>query len=156
MLCPAKMFLKVSLNLGSPLWLLYLTKNLHSIDILLILKYVLCILCSLKLASEPKNLSWFLKKYVKVTWGQYPPKLEEFKQNMIKGRTGKAEQPKNYISNLFWPILHQISENLLKPNLEKKKTVPIPEVDDFDDQVCSTVKSPCSLGKYLKCPRGSR
>lgn len=27
------------------------------------------------------------------------------------------------------------SENILKPNLEKKKTVPIPDVDDFDDKV---------------------
>ena len=27
------------------------------------------------------------------------------------------------------------SANVLKPNLEKKKTVAIPDVDDFDDQV---------------------
>ena len=29
----------------------------------------------------------------------------------------------------------EFSANVLKPSLDKKKTVAIPEVDDFDDQV---------------------
>jgi hypothetical protein len=45
-------------------------------------------------------------------------------------------------------ILPIVSANVLKPNLEKKKTVAVPDVDDFDDQVGISIR--VIYGKILK------